>query len=290
MRRAANVIVQSVAIALGGAACNGTTGTLVNLPKALTDSGKTETPADAGPRPTLPASTKAWQIQLSGSIDTSVGVPWYEIDAFDTDDSVIAALHAAGRTVSCYVSAGTDESWRADSADFPPAAVGKALADYSNERWVDVRDATVRSINQKRLARAAARGCDAVELSNVQGHTSDTGFPLTAADDLAYARLLVGAAHAAKLSVGASVSDDLVASLATEVDWGLTEECLAYDTCEAWKAVVAAGKTVFMIEYGSGTDAPVLCPKAAGLGFSLVIKRSSLDAFRVGCEAVKAAP
>jgi hypothetical protein len=45
-----------------------------------------------------------------------------------------------------------------------------------------------------------------------------------------------------------------------------------------------------MIEYGSTVDAPVLCPQATALGFSLVIKRSSLDAFRVGCDGADAGP
>jgi hypothetical protein len=287
------VNVRAVLIALAGciAGCDGTTGTLVELVGTLPDASRTETPrAGADARAPAPPRDTAWQIQLSGSLDTSVDVPWYEVDFFDTDASAIAQLHARGRTVSCYVSVGTDEPWRTDSMDFPASAVGNALADYSRESWVDVRDPTVQAINQRRLGVAAARGCDAVELSNIQGHSADSGFPLTAADDLAYARFLLGVAHAEGLTAGASVGDDLVAPLAPEMDWGLTEECLAYGTCGAWRALVDAGKAVFMIEYGSAVDAPVLCPQADALGFSLVIKRSSLDAFRIGCEGTDAGP
>jgi hypothetical protein len=272
-------------------ACSGTTGTLVTVNRSQPDAARADTsPSDGGVRTPGAVGSKAWQIQLSGTLDTSIDVPWYEVDAFDTDESEIAALHGQGRTVSCYVSAGTDEPWRADSSKFPALAVGNALADYSREHWVDVRDPDVRAINQNRVALAASRGCDAVELSNLQAHTVESGFPLTLADDLDYARFLVAAAHADGLSAGASVSDDMVSALVSELDWGLTEECLAYDTCAAWGALANAGKTVFMIEYGSATDAPVLCPKAAALGFSLVIKRSSLDAFRVGCEGTNARP
>jgi hypothetical protein len=267
-----------------------TTGTLVRLTKAHSDAPQSDAPqtdaarADGAVRTPSAVPVTAWQIQLSGTVDTSVDVPWYEVDAVDTDATAIAALHARGRTASCYISVGTDEAWRTDSAEFPAAAVGNALADYSRERWVDVRDPTVRAINRQRIQVAAGRGCDAVDLSNVQAHTVDSGFPLTSADDLAYGTFLLGVAHAAGLSAGVSASADLIASLASEMDWGLTEECLAYDTCDAWRAVVDAGKSVFMIEYGSAVDAPALCPRAAALGFSLVIKRSSLDAFRVGCE------
>ncbi len=280
----------SLVMCLLVAGCADTTGTLVRLTKVHSDAPQSEAPqpdaAGAGgdARSAAPVPVPAWQIQLSGTVDTSVDVPWYEVDAVDTDATAIAALHAHGRTVSCYISVGTDEAWRSDSAQFPAAAVGNALADYSRERWVDVRDPTVRAINQQRIQLAAGRGCDAVDLSNVQAHTVDSGFPLTAADDLAYGTFLLGVAHAAGLSAGVSASADLVASLAPEMDWGLTEECLAYDSCDSWRALVDAGKAVFMIEYGSAVDAPALCPRAAALGFSLVIKRSSLDAFRVGCE------
>jgi hypothetical protein len=286
-----NLGLAPLALACCLAACDGTTGTLVKLGATQPDSARTPgTRTDGGARAPSPPRGTDWQIQLSGTLDTSIDVPWYEVDFSDTDAAAIAELHARGRTVSCYVSAGTDEPWRTDSPEFPASAVGNALANYSRERWVDVRDPTVQAINQRRLAVAASRGCDAVELSNIQAHTADSGFPLTAADDLAYARFLLGVAHAQGLTAGVSVNDDLVAPLAPEMDWGLTEECLAYDTCSAWRALVNAGKAVFMVEYGSAVDAPVLCPQAVALGFSLVIKRSSLDAFRIGCERTDAGP
>src|SRR5581483_12209234 len=87
--------------------CSGTTGTLVTLGKSQPDASRIDTSAsDGGAHGPPRVSGKAWQIQLSGTLDTSVDVPWYEVDAFDTDESDIAALHARGRTVSCYVSVG----------------------------------------------------------------------------------------------------------------------------------------------------------------------------------------
>src|SRR5437868_13005532 len=59
-----------------------------------------------------PPAGASWQVQLTGTLDTSVDVPLYEVDAFDTSAATIADLHAAGRRVICYVSVGTDESWR----------------------------------------------------------------------------------------------------------------------------------------------------------------------------------
>jgi hypothetical protein len=262
-----------LALALG---CNGTHGTLVTLPAQSTPD------AAAGDAAPPSAQLLDWQIQLSDTLDTSFDVPWYELDR-DTDPSLIATLRAAGRAVACYVSVGSDEPWRSDTGSFPAAAVGKPLPDYSTERWLDVRDPTVRSVNAARLVRAHQNGCDGVELSNLSAHTADSGFPLSQADELDYARFLAGVAHQNGLSAGLSGSDDLVAGLSADFDWGLTAECLAYQSCAAWSPFVLASKPVFMIEYGSTADAPVLCPQAAALGFSLVIKRSALDAFRVGC-------
>ena len=256
-------------------ACGKTQGTLVTLADSASP--------DAGAAHAPPIS---WQIQLTGTLDTSFDVELYEVDLFDTAPSAIASLHQQGRRVTCYVSVGTDEPWRPDSASFASAALGKPLADYSRERWLDDRDPSVRSVNAARLALAQQNGCDAVELSNLQAHSQDSGFPISAANELDYAHFLIDTAHGDALSVGASPSDDLVSALAPDLDWGLTEECLAYKNCETWQPLVSASKPVFMIEYGSAPDAPVLCPQAAALGFSLVIKRSTLDAFRVGCEAV----
>src|SRR5262245_15557289 len=48
----------------------------------------------------------SWQWQLQGTIDTSYNVEMYDIDLFDVPQSTIDGLHAAGRRVICYFSAG----------------------------------------------------------------------------------------------------------------------------------------------------------------------------------------
>jgi hypothetical protein len=134
-----------------------------------------------------------------------------------------------------------------------------------------------------RLSRAADLGCDAVELSNLSAHRAESGFPLTRADELDYASWLMTEAHGRGLQAGISASDDLVPALVDAADWGLTEECLSYDSCQVWRAFVEQRKPVFMIEYGSASNSSALCAEAQALGFSLVVKRRALDAFRVGC-------
>ena len=62
------------------------------------------------PTPTIevwkPALDTSWQWQLQGPIDRSFDVAMYDVDLFDTDAAVVAALHLDGRKVVCYVNAG----------------------------------------------------------------------------------------------------------------------------------------------------------------------------------------
>ena len=48
----------------------------------------------------------------------------YDVDLFETPRGTIDDLHAAGRAVVCYFSAGSWESWRPDAADFPDVVLG----------------------------------------------------------------------------------------------------------------------------------------------------------------------
>jgi hypothetical protein len=267
--------------------CHETTGTLVSTSASRIPDAA---PLEAGAPLFRPSPDTTWQVQLTGTIDTSFDVAMYELDLFALDSATANVLHGQGRVITCYVSVGSAESYRTDYASFPAAALGNALSDYPQERWLDVRDSTVRQIMAQRLELGAQAGCNAVELSNLQAYSEDSGFPLTQADELDYARWLIGESHARGLSAGVSTSDDLVPLLVGDAEWGLTEECLAYSACDAWQPFTAAGKAVFMIEYGSSSDVPVLCPEATRLGFSLVIKRRALDAFRVGCPAADAGP
>jgi len=277
-------LLAALSLSLNG--CEGTTGDLVTF-VGSGQGGAGQPNAGAGG---AAEAEKSWQIQLTGPLDASFDVSLYELDLFALDAKAVQAVHGPGRALTCYVSVGTAEPWRSDYGALPSTAIGNALADYPQERWLDVRDADVRSVMAARIALAARIGCDAVELSNLGGHGADSGFALTRADDLDYARSLIDACHRSGMTAGISGSDDLISLLAADADWGLAEECLAYDSCAAWRAFSELKKPVFMIEYGSANDAPTLCAEAAKLGFALVIKRRALDAFRVGCPAIPANP
>ncbi len=248
---------------------------------ATADEGRTSTPVSPGPWQPKPGTS--WQWQLSGTIDTSLPVAMYDIDLFDAPDDVLATLRARGIRIVCYFSAGSHEDWRADASEFPAAAIGAPLDGWPGERWLDIRSPNVRTRMRARIARARQRGCDGVEPDNVDGYANQSGFPLTAADQLDYNRFLAREAHALGLSIGLKNDLDQVPQLVGEFDWALSEECVAHDECAALAPFIAANKAVFHVEYGAAALATTVCPKTNALRFDTLIKNLDLDAWRVAC-------
>ncbi len=259
----------------------------------VTDAGADEAGdvADAGGDPDgdggreiwRPGPGTGWQWQLTGSIDTSLDVVMYDIDLFETSQQIIDRLHADGRVVICYFSAGSWEDWRPDKDDFPPGVLGNTLDGWPDERWLDVRADEVRGIMQARLDLAAQKKCDGVEPDNVDGYANDPGFPLTFADQLDYNRFIAREAHARGLSVGLKNDLDQVEQLVGDFDWALDEECFQYHECNYLLPFIQAGKAVFQVEYGDQALADTVCPQANALGFDTLIKHLDLDAWRIPC-------
>ncbi|PIE05432.1 MAG: endo alpha-1,4 polygalactosaminidase [Sorangium cellulosum] len=231
-----------------------------------------------------PQPGSSWQWQLTGTIDQSFNVAMYDIDLFDTDRSTIDDLHQAGRIVICYFSAGSWEDWRDDASSFPSSALGNELHGWPDERWLDIRDPTVRLLMQARMDLAAEKSCDGVEPDNVDGYDNKSGFDFGAIDQLEYNRFLANEAHARGLSIGLKNDLAQVNQLVDEFDWALNEECYQWDECNDLLPFIQAGKAVFHVEYGNASLASEVCPVTSPLGFSTLIKRLDLDAWRVACD------
>lgn len=229
-----------------------------------------------------PSPGTTWQWQLSGAIDTSVDVAMYDVD-LEAPEAVFRALRAAGRVIVCYVSVGTHEKARTDNRGVPPAAIGAQLEDWPDERWYDIRHPSVRALVEARFNRARARGCDGVEPDNVDAYANDSGFALSATDQLDFNRFVARAAHARGLSVGLKNDLAQVPELVDDFDWALDEECHAFGECDALLPFIAAGKAVFHVEYGDSGLAAQVCPAANRRNFDTLIKRVDLDAWRVAC-------
>jgi len=237
-----------------------------------------------------PGVNSSWQWQLQGEINTGYQADLYDIDLFDSDPALIEGLQEADRKVICYFSAGSFEEFREDADEFLPAELGRTLAGYDDERWLDIRSSNVQRIMLARLELAARKGCDGVEPDNVDGYRNRSGFPLTARTQLAYNRFLANEAHARGLAVALKNDLEQIPELLEYVDLSVDEQCHEFDECEALTPFVAAGKPVLNAEYderfiGDPTALSALCAEARSQGLSTLVLPVALDdAFRLSCD------
>ena len=251
----------------------------------------------ASPTPTLSNPTSApsdwwqpspglsWQVQYVDEIDLSVQADVFDLDLFETNAEQIAALHAQGAKVVCYLNAGAWEDWRPDKDVYPSEVIGAAYAGWPGEHWLDIRQIdALAPILRARLDLCAAKGFDGVDPDNLDGYTNATGFPLTAADQLTFNRWLADEAHQRGLGIGLKNDPDQADSLVTKFDWATTESCLAEGWCDQFSPFIEAGKPVLAIEYtDNDSQTSVFCPRANRLGLDAILKNRELDAWREVC-------
>lgn len=244
-------------------------------------------PVSASPSPSAsggrwrPTKGLTWQWQLTGTIDTSLPVNVYDVDAFETSAATVAALHAKGRKVICYVNVGAKEDFRPDAALFPAAVVGKGLDGWAGEHWLDIRQWSVlRPLLATRFQMCHGKGFDGLEPDNIDGYSNGSGFPLTAADQLTYNRNVAALAHSYGLAVGLKNDVDQAEDLEPQFDFAIDEQCVQYSECDSLSGFIAADKPVFHVEYSGSTS---FCPTTKALGFSSMLKKQSLDAWRESC-------
>lgn len=222
-----------------------------------------------------PTPGTTWQWQLSGDINTAWDVAMFDVDLVETPQEVIDQLHADGRIVICYFSAGTWENYRDDASRFPKAVIGKTLEDWPDEKWLDIRALdTLAPIMEARLDLAVEKACDGVEPDNVDSYNNDSGFDLSADDQLAYNRWLAEQAHARGLSIGLKNDLDQIEALVDDFDWALNEQCFEYEECDLLLPFIEADKAVFGVEYEG--DPADYCPQAVAMDFSWLTKTYDL--------------
>lgn len=207
----------------------------------------------------------------------------YDIDGFDNPASTVTALHDRGKRAVCYLSGGSYENWRSDASTFPASVLGNNLDGWAGERWLDVRQIGVLGpIMQKRLDMCKSKGFDAVEFDNVDGYTNNTGFPLSAADQLNYDTFLANEAHARGLSVGLKNNIDQIPQLASVFDFAVNEQCNQYNECGNYSTYfVQNNKAVFNIEYD--TQPSSFCPAMNSQNINAYKMPLNLDGGRVTC-------
>ena len=230
-----------------------------------------------------------WQLQ--GRLNMDIDATVYDIDLFDTSVTKIERLHDLKHRVICYFSAGSVESWRKDAGKFPPKAIGKKMAGWAGERWLDIRSPAVRMVMQSRLDLAVRKGCDGVEADNVDAYLGKTGFGISFADQLEYNRFLAGEAHRRGLAIALKNDSEQVEKLEPFFDFAINEQCHEYRECSLWDPFVKAGKAVFNVEYAAKYVKNVknarekLCRDARRRGFYTLILPRALDGrFRIVCK------
>ena len=229
-----------------------------------------------------PARNSSYQIQFNGEPDLSVEADVFELDAFDTDRSVIEELHESGRYVICYINAGAFEDWRPDADLYPDEIIGKEYAGWPGENWLDIRQTDLlMPILEARLDLCVSKALDAVEFDNVDGWQNDTGFVLSSSDQLAFNRLLAEAAHQRGLAAGLKNDPDQITDLESWFDFAVVESCFSQGWCEQTQPFIDSGKPVFAIEYSSING---YCSGSKAPGITLLQKRRDLDAWRKTCQ------
>lgn len=237
-----------------------------------------------------PNINTSWQWQLSGKVNSSYNVTLYDVDLFDTNATFIQSLKAEGKKVICYFSAGSWENWRTDADKFSDEVKGLKM-DGWDERWLDISNEALASIMRARLDLAVEKGCDGVEPDNIDGYANDTGFALSADDQLAYNKFIANEARKRGLSVGLKNDLDQLIELEPYFDFALNEQCHQYNECDKLLPFIEAGKPVFNAEYNknyvdnTNNERDNMCANTIQLKFKTLILPLLLDdSFRYSCD------
>ncbi len=205
----------------------------------------------------------------------------FDVDGFTTSAATVAELHRRGRKVICYVEVGSAEDFRPDYKKWPPEVLGKTNG-WPGERWVDIRQPEkLRPVLAARFDMCRDKGFDAIEPDLMDGYANDTGFPLTAADQLTFNRWVAKLAHDRNMSVGLKNDVEQVPQLVEHFEFAVNESCARYDECAALKPFTDAGKAVFHTEYD--TPPAAYCARSKTLKLSSLGKNQELDASRTTC-------
>ncbi|HEX3909804.1 MAG TPA: endo alpha-1,4 polygalactosaminidase [Solirubrobacteraceae bacterium] len=212
-----------------------------------------------------PPQHLTWFWQLQGTIENSEPVAAYDVDGFETEASEVAALHAQGKHVICYIDVGTAENFRPDYDEFPASTLGRKNG-WPGERWLDIRRlATVEPIMLARFQMCREKGFDAVEPDNMEAFSNKSGFEISARQQLAYNEWIANEVHALGMAVLQKNDGEQADELQPYFDGALNEECNKYRECGLYQPYLAAGKPVLNAEYGKKNNKFCPADDAAGI-------------------------
>ncbi len=248
------------------------------LASAAVPAAAMEAPTPTAPGWWTPPQQLTWFWQLQGTVDNGKPVAAYDIDGFENEASEVAALHAQGKHVICYIDVGTAENFRPDYGEFPRSVLGRSNG-WPGERWLDIRRLDVlEPIMQARFRMCREKGFDALEPDNMEAFSNKSGFPITAAQQLEYDLWIAREAHSLGMAVLQKNDGEQSAQQQPYFDGALTEQCNQYRECAEYEPYLAAGKPVLNAEYAKQNAK--FCPADVAAGMMGVRYAKSLNGKR----------
>ncbi|KAL7423667.1 hypothetical protein Q5752_001249 [Cryptotrichosporon argae] len=236
--------------------------------------------------------TTTLAVPAVGEDGLTISAGIYDIDYSVTADE-IASYHDQGLKVICYFPGGVWEAGLSDALSFDPAcycganvttdasgtctgtgAEANKLADWDNW-WFDIRAngsclASVEALMQARIEAAAAKGCDGIDVDDMDAYENGSIFDITEDDEVSYLLWFAETAHANGLAIalknaGGLLVDDngdattYQSELVAAFDLNVIESCHEYDECDIYDSMLAAGKPQIQMEYSNSiTSCPAL--------------------------------
>jgi hypothetical protein len=231
----------------------------------------------------VPALQTSWQWQLSTvpNVGNLLDVQMYDVDGFNADIALIAAMHAKNIHAVCYLSLGTYEDWRSDAGSFPSSALGSGNG-WPGEKWLDIRQiGKLGPIMTARFQMCKDKGFDAVEPDNIDGYSNSTGFPLTSDDQIAYNKWIATTVHSMGMSVALKNDLDQVTALVSDFDFAVDEQCFEFGECDKLTPFTSANKAVFEVEYSLLPSQ--FCSQANSMNLNALKKDLGLTATTTAC-------
>jgi len=229
-----------------------------------------------------------WFYQLQGEFDlkkhihnNKASYDLYILDLFDTNARVISKLKEAGAQVFCYMSVGTAEDWREDFELFPKDALGNEYKGWSGEYWLDINNPKVLKIMFNRINLAKSKGCDGLELDNIDEFSNDNGLGITKDQEVIYILRLIDFAKEQGLKVSQKNAPELVNILVDKVDMALLEECIEQGFCGKYQEFIDLNKPVLDVEYNLPLE--TTCKLASQYKVNGAIACKDLDGCFTGC-------
>ncbi len=235
--------------------------------------------ASAGDRNWEPRAGLRWQIQLTGDFRTNATANVYDLDAYRTAEQTVTELHALGRQTMCHLDVGVSDLTVPDAGRLRGPVLGTTAG--PGLRWLDIRRwADIGPVLADRVALCHGKGFDAVDADYGYGYAAETGFPLTASDQVAYDRKVADLVHSLGMAVTVRTPPALAAQIEPLVDFTVVNDCFRSASCHDYFVYIDANKAVFDVETDPG---PSFCSLARAYGFTAIRKNDSLDAYVQSC-------